>query len=111
MKVFRDKFLQEFGTRRLRDIATRFPSRYGELGDEGTNAIIQNAVRICDQLGAHGETDVANYIDLMVWYGESFDRDPKLAFETEPLRNPILPGDARVQLTMARLGVQPGFHE
>jgi hypothetical protein len=111
MHAFRDKFLQEFETRRLADIARRFPTRYRKLGEGRTRAIIQKAVKVCDRLGAHGELDVANFIDLMIWFGESFAWNPKLAFETQPLRNPVLPGDARVQLTMARLGVEPGFHE
>jgi len=111
MRAFRDNFLQGFEKRRLEDLAQRFPTRYAELGEDGTRALIQTGIRVCEQLGAHHENDVANFIDLLVFYGESFDRDPQFAFETEPLRNPILPGDARVQLTMARLGVEPGFHE
>jgi hypothetical protein len=111
MKVFRDKILEDFEGRRLVNIPDRFPSRYQELGKQGTREIIQRAVRVCERLGVHAERDVANFIDLMVYYGESFDLDPKLEFETAPLRNPSLPGDARVPLTMARLGVEPGFHE
>jgi hypothetical protein len=111
MNVFRDKILEEFEGRRLVDLAHRFPSRYKELGQQGARAIIQRAVRMCDKLGVHAERDVANVIDLMVYYGESFDVDPKLEFETAPLRNSSLSGDARVPLTMARLGVEPGFHE
>src|ERR1700681_5019962 len=94
MKVFRDKILEDFEGRRLFDIAERFPSRYKELGREGTREIIQRAIRTSEKLGVHAERDVANLIDLMVCYGESFHLDPKLDFETAPLRNPSLPGDA-----------------
>jgi len=111
MNVFREKILQDFENRRLADIARRFPSRYEELGEDRTRAVIITAVQKSEYWGIHGESDVANLADLMICYGETFDRNPKLAFETKPLRNSDLPGDARVLLTMARLGVEPGFHE
>ncbi|HTS28821.1 MAG TPA: hypothetical protein VMH81_23280 [Bryobacteraceae bacterium] len=111
MKAFRTKVLQEFENRRLADIARRFPTRYAELGEAEARSIIQIGVRASEQLDIHSEAAVRSYIDLMIVYGESFDRDSKLAFETAPLRSRRLPADARVSLTMARLGVEPGFHE
>jgi len=111
MKAFRTRLLQEFENRRLADIARRFPTRYAELGEAETRSLIQIGVHASEQLDIHAEADVRNYIDLIIVYGESFDRDLKLAFETAPLRNRRLPADARVSLTMARLGVEPGFHE
>jgi hypothetical protein len=111
MRIFREKILEGFEKRRLADIARRFPSRYEELGDDGARAVIETGIQVSEFWGIHAERDVANLVDLMIYFGESFDRDPKLAFETVPLRNSKLPADARVLLTMARMGLEPGFHE
>ncbi len=111
MDVFRGNFLVRFENRRLRDIATRFPTRYGELGEDGTRALIQFGIRACEGWAIHAEGDVENVIDLMVVFGQRFDSDPKFRFETALFHKPDLPADARVALTMARFGAEPGFHE
>jgi hypothetical protein len=111
MEVFRGSFLARFENRRLLDIAKRFPTRYAELGENGTRKLIKFAIKACERSDIHGEGDVENVIDLMVVYGQSFDSDPKYGFETALLHKSGLPGDARVGLTMARFGLEPGFHE
>jgi hypothetical protein len=111
MNAFVARFLEEFEDRRVREIEERFPSRYAALGEAGTRALIRAAIQKSRHLGIHGEEDVENLIDLTVVYGESFDQNEEFAFEAEPLRDEELPADARVSLSMARFGREPGFRE
>lgn len=110
-QVFRDNFLARFENRRLLDIAKRFPTRYRKVGEDGIRKLIRFAIKMCERSDIHAEGHVENVIDLMVVYGQSFDNDPRFAFETALFHKPDLPGDARVALTMARFGLEPGFHE
>jgi len=111
MKVFRDKSLQDFENGRVADIARRFPARYAELGEEKTRSVIRAGIGNSARMGIRHERDVRNLVDLMIFFGESFDSDLRFAFETAPLRNNDLPAQARVELTMSHMGVEPGFHE
>lgn len=111
MEVFRGSFLARFENRRVADIAKRFPKRYCELGEDGTRELIRFGIQACQKWDIRAEGDVENVIDLMVVYGRPFDSDPKFGFETALFHKPDFPADARVGLTMARFGVEPGFHE
>jgi len=111
MRVFREQQIQEFENGRFRELADRFPRKCAELGESGTAALIKAGVAKSFGLGIVGEEDVEGMIDLMMIHGPDFDELEEFAYETQPLRDDDLPADARVQLTMARFGLKPGFRE
>src|SRR5262249_15524866 len=109
--AFRDAQVKEFENGRVRNLADRFPKKYAELGEGGTAALIKAGVAKSFELGIVGEEDVEGMIDLMMLHGPGFDSHEDFAYETQPLRDEDLPNDARVQLTLARFGLKPGFRE
>ena len=106
MDVFANRQRREFENDRVRDIEVRFPKRFGTLEEGGVRRLVHHCLRIARTFGIVAEDDVGTLIDLMLLLGDHFYDDPEFTFESEPLRDDSLPPDARLSLTVARLGLR-----
>jgi len=111
MKAFARQMQKNFENGLVRDIKSRFPSACAKLQEPGVRQLVHHALRKSRELGIEADDEIENLLDLMVLLGECFYDDPEFAFEAAPLRDETLPPDARVSLTMARLGLSPPLSE
>jgi hypothetical protein len=87
-------------------LAARFPERSAQMGEAGVRELIQAGIRKSLSYGVQAQDDVARVIELMVEFGEEFDKRPDLAWPCEALRDRVLTGDAKVSLLMSRLAAR-----
>ncbi len=106
MEAFAARQHTEFENGRVRDIEVRFRKRFGSLEEGGVRRLVQHGLRTARTFGIMAEDDVGTLIDLMLLLGDHFYDDPEFAFESEPLSDDSLPPDARLSLTVARLGLR-----
>jgi len=84
-------------------IANDYPFRYEEMGEAGARKLIQPAVKAGAVVGIESESSVAGLVELMVAFGEDFERSPDGAWAKRMMKNEMAPGELRVHLMRDRM--------
>jgi hypothetical protein len=84
-------------------ISSDFPFRYEEMGEAGARKLIQAAVKAGAEVGIEVENSVAGLVELMVAFGEQFERSPDGAWARRMMKNQVAPGELRVHLMRERM--------
>lgn len=75
MAVFSAAKTETFVEKMLVHIRKCFPAEYQSLGDPAIQQTIRYGIAGASRYGIQGERDVCKYIDLMLVFGQDFDRD------------------------------------
>ena len=106
--VFRADAQRRFAERMRAYIAEEYPARYQTLGDEGTRQLIQKGIEAGERHGIDTEGATAVLIELMLDFGERFERTPDRAWAERILARPDLPGQVKVTAVRERLTERTG---
>lgn len=73
-------------------VRDHWPARFAHVGDGGSRAAVEHAIRRAGAYGLTTERDVIRYLNHMLALGYAFDDDPRFPWAREILTNPgILP--------------------
>ncbi|HJZ59725.1 MAG TPA: hypothetical protein VKE74_32585 [Gemmataceae bacterium] len=89
-------------------VAAEFPRHYEVLGQEGTREFIRRVIRTA---AGHGVTTigaVAVLIELMLQFGERFERSPDRVWANNILAHPTLPDHVKVDAIRDRFVARTG---
>ena len=108
MGIFGALEVERFEDRVLLHLAHQHPMEFARLGDEGTRALIRRAVAKGKQHGIVLEGAVLLLADLMVEFGEKFERSPQGKRAMTLLEHPTLPGPVKMEGVRDRLRASIG---
>jgi hypothetical protein len=84
-KALEAALIDSFESRILDHLRRHFPVHAAKLGETQARAVIRDGMRRSVVYGIVSERGVCTYIDLMVAFGEDFDRSPKYPWAREIL--------------------------
>jgi hypothetical protein len=85
--AFSEALLRDFEHRMILHLQRFFPSRVQSLGDLGIRQTIQYGIKKAAVYGIVSERDVCNYVELMMDWGNDFDKDPNLPWAMDILNH------------------------
>lgn len=95
--------LAQYAERLFTHLAAHYPEDHARLGDHG----LRRHVRLAIDTGARhqilGEGSVATLAELMLEFGEAFERSPDEAWVRTIFEHPRLPATLKVQVVADRL--------
>lgn len=97
-----------FDERAFAFISEQFPDVLAARGPDGLRRSIVAGQNRATLSGCVSEREVMLFLVLQAILGDHFDADPSLAHLTEPLRQPDLSGEARLEGVLARIDAQAG---
>ncbi len=86
--AFKEKARGRFEDRMIEHLRRCFPSQFDDPGEEALRELIRAGVDKANGYGFVAERDVCKFIDLMVVFGEKFDKDRSLPWAREILSDP-----------------------
>ena len=105
MEVFRRQAVDRFVERMVQHVAREFPDRYAALGEAETEDFVRTAIKRAAKYRIEHEGAVAVYIELMLEFGEGFERAPNREWAGNILANVELPGVKRIDMIRERFSV------
>jgi hypothetical protein len=90
MEVFKEAARRAFEERASAHLERCFPERCAELGEEGVQASIRDAVERSHRLGLVFEYDIERYLNHMYALGFDFDSNPAYPWVQELLSDASL---------------------
>jgi hypothetical protein len=90
MEVFKEAARRAFEERAITHLERCFPERCAELGEEGVQASIRDAVERSHRLGLVFEYDIERYLNHMYALGFDFDSNPAYPWVQELLSDASL---------------------
>ena len=84
-KALEASMIDSFESRMLEHLRRHFPDHAAGLGETRARSVIRDGMRRSAAYGIVFERGVCAYIDLMVAFGEDFDRSPKYPWAREIL--------------------------
>jgi hypothetical protein len=103
MAVFEAHFDRQFRAGLLRHVRTDLPTESKAMSDGDVDGMITQAIERGRPYGVTSERDVALFLDLMLLKGRDFDRDPKLRWMGNILKDKDLEGAAKMNAIYHRL--------
>lgn len=111
MLIIREQQLSIFdrmATARFEDqlvsyIAAEYPIPYETMGESGARKLISTAIATGSSYGIKTEGSVGVLLELMIQFGEDFERAPERAWVKKMLSHPTLPGEVKVEVIRERL--------
>ena len=94
---------QAFEDRMLRYIRSEFPDHLHEFGEPETRLFIERAIKRGAELDIDTESSVAGLIELMIAFGEEFERSPDRVWARRMMANRVPPPDLRLHLMRSRM--------
>ena len=89
-------------------LATSYPSWYEERGSSEARDFVRRAVERAGEKNIRGRLSVYTFLELMVEFGESFERSPDQKWAIEILTHPSLPDRLKVDLLSERMRARTG---
>jgi len=77
--------IDSFESRMLEHLRRHFPDHAARLGETKARSVVRDGMSRSAAYGIVSERGVCTYIDLMVAFGEDFDRSPKYPWAREIL--------------------------
>ena len=103
MTVLGEASVSSFENRMLRQSAAAYPDQYSEMGETGLRNLIRRVIKTARAHGIDTEGGVAVLLELMILFGEKFERSPERKWANEMLRDPDLPGLLKIRLIRERI--------
>jgi hypothetical protein len=103
MSVFEAAQRARFVDQLLETLSHAYPHHRQAMGSDGLRALIVLGIALGERHGVRLERPVSVLIELMVAFGESFERSRDRAWATETLAHPTLPGALKVRLMEDRM--------
>jgi hypothetical protein len=100
--------LAQYGERLFAHLVDHYPDDHARLGDEGLRRHVQVAIDTGARHQILGEGSVATLAELMLEFGETFERSPDQAWVRTILEHPRLPAALKVQVVAERLRARSG---
>ncbi len=100
MAAFSTYVLTEYTERVVRNLRREFPRQTRDRSDEHLRELVEKGIRRAEGYGVTDESDLEQYVDRMLVYGEDFDTRPETAWAGAILREVGLTGSQR----MTRIG-------
>jgi hypothetical protein len=102
MEVFRRRAVDRFVERMVQYVAREFPDRYAAFGDAGCEDYVRTALKSAATFRIEHEGAVAVYLELMLEFGDNFERAPHREWAGNILANVDLPGPKRIDMIRER---------
>lgn len=87
MDTFSEAAVQDFEDRMVVHLDKFFPKHVEALGEDGVRKLVRTGIERAASYEITSERGVCKYIDLMVSFGEKFDKDRKLPWAGEILND------------------------
>lgn len=100
--------LAQYTERLLAHLRGSYPEDHARLGDEGLRRHIGVAIELGARQRITGEGSVVTLAELLLEFGEAFERSPDQAWARTILEHGRLPGALKVQLLAERLRARAG---
>lgn len=108
MAVFQATVDARFAEKVEAHIVHTYPEHAHALGKERLRALVESGLEARARLGIRGDGAAVTLIELMVEFGERFERSPQRAWADRMLADAALPGDVKVQAIRARFSAMTG---
>lgn len=108
MTAFRANAERRFIERMRAYIAAEHPARHQALGDLGTRRLIEKGIDAAARHGIDTEGATGVLIELMLEFGERFERTPDRAWAERMLGRRDVPGQVRVSAVRERFSASTG---
>jgi len=89
--------------RMVRYVESDFPARFAEWGLAGSRAFVQRGLAVAAANGIDTEGAIAVLLQLMIAFGEQFERSPDRDWACELLAHPTLPPSLKMQMLRQRM--------
>lgn len=99
---------ERFGENMRATLARDYPRHYAALGDDGAGQFVRRCIAAAAGLGVTTTGAVAVLIELMLQYGERFERSPDREWINNILANTDVPDFLRVGAVRDRLATWTG---
>lgn len=106
MRVLALERKDEFEELMLRRIKAEFPERSGDFAPDELRAFLRRAGEAAARLGVVMPDARAAFVELVLEYGEAFERAPERGRIHKILQHPSLPGDVKVFAIQDRIARQ-----
>ena len=103
MEVFSTAAQRTWEDQMVSYLAHDFPMRYEEIGEAGARQFIRRAVTRGGEFNIDTQSSVAGLIELMIAFGEAFERSPDRAWAQRMMANREAPPDLRIHLMRERM--------
>lgn len=105
--------LRQFAVNRFVDhvtmhLAVEFPRHYSSLGEDGAREFVQRVIRIGAGCEVTTMGAVAVLVELLLQFGERFERSPDSVWANNVLATSTLPDYLRVEAIRQRLSLGTG---
>jgi len=104
MDALSEALSEAFEDDRVKHIASKYPDFFDEMGEEDVRQLVRQGMEKSKMYGVQARNDVAFLIDLMVEFGPDFEREGKILWTGDILRNHGLSGNGKISLIDTRLG-------
>lgn len=101
--VFRDVLRQDFILTTVARIKANFPESYRRLGDQGATLFVENTIEKASRHNVYTAGAVVALIELMLDFGEDFERSPDRQWAKCMLQHPTLPEDVKLAAMRERM--------
>lgn len=96
MKALGAHLVAKFRNERVRHIQARYPQHYQNWGDAGVREFVDRAIVASEKWNLETEGAVGVLIELMLEYGEDFEKHADREWALKFLEHPELPGPVKV---------------
>ncbi len=104
MDALSEALSEAFEDDRVKHIASKYPEFFDETGEEDVRQLVRQGIEKSKIYGIQVRGDVEFIIDLMVEFGQDFEREGKISWTGDILRSHSLSGDGKISLIDTRLG-------
>jgi hypothetical protein len=108
LDVLRRHALNRFVDQLVSHVTSEYPRHCTALGEEGTREFVQRVIRTAAGYEVTTVGAVAALVELMLQFGEGFERSPDRVWATNILTNSTLPDYLRVGAILERLATSIG---
>jgi hypothetical protein len=98
----------QFVDRLLPHLAADYPSWYEERQDRGAREFVERVIEIGDKQDIRGQWAVSTLVDLMIEFGEAFERSPDRDWAVKILTHRALPDRMKISMLSERLRERTG---
>jgi len=103
LEAFRVLSRSAFVERMVAKIETEFPEQYAQLGRDGATQFVVNAIKKGEESHLDSRYAVGILIELVLDFGEDFQRSPDRRWAKQMLRHPTLPDDVKMTVMRERM--------
>jgi hypothetical protein len=103
LAIFRNRALHAFAQELAAHLLEHYPSPCAALGGEpALSGFIERTIKRANEYGITNQGSVKVFAELLIQFGEQFQRSPIREWTNNILAHPDLPGSAKVSALRAR---------